>query len=165
MVPGGICQVRVAAFEASKVWTSDVMLVPSQQRFAGKGRISGSDAKNFSALLIPCSSQPLSKRDFIDMAPMLAASELGIRMEGKRVYQDLKITSGLPVIRPQSAIRSKRSYLHLTTGVREVCEISFVRLARLPNEMRRQKPHGLRYFRATDSPKASLSVCLVIASS
>jgi PadR family transcriptional regulator, regulatory protein PadR len=28
--------------------------------------------------------------------------------------------------------------------------------------MRRHKPHGLRYFRATDSPIASLSVCLVI---
>lgn len=62
------------------------MLVPSKQRFVGKGRISGSAAKNFSALLIPGSSQPLSKRGFVDMVPMLSASEPSAHMDGKRVY-------------------------------------------------------------------------------
>jgi hypothetical protein len=43
------------------------MLVPSKHRFAGRARISGSTEKNFSALVIPGSSQPLSKRGLVDM--------------------------------------------------------------------------------------------------
>ena len=50
------------------------MLVPSKHRFAGKGRISGSAEKNFSARLIPASSHPLLKRGLVDMAVMLSVS-------------------------------------------------------------------------------------------
>src|SRR5215469_13038317 len=50
------------------------MLVPSKDRFTGKGRISGSAEKNFSALSIPGSSQPLTKRGLVDMARMLSVS-------------------------------------------------------------------------------------------
>src|ERR1700682_4726918 len=48
------------------------MLVPSKHRCTGNGSTSLNAEKNFSALLMPATSQPLTKSGLLDMAAMLA---------------------------------------------------------------------------------------------
>jgi hypothetical protein len=60
------------ALDASTDWTSEEIRVPSKQRFTGHGRISFNVEKNFLPLLIPATSQPLTKRGVGDMDLILS---------------------------------------------------------------------------------------------
>jgi hypothetical protein len=75
IVPGGISSVGVTALEANSADTSGEMLVPSKYGLTGNGRILGSAKKNFSALVIPVTSQPLTKKGLVDMPSTLSISQ------------------------------------------------------------------------------------------
>jgi hypothetical protein len=53
------------ALDASTDWTSEEIRVPSKQRFTGNGRISFNVEKNFLPLLMPATSQSLTKRGLV----------------------------------------------------------------------------------------------------
>jgi len=53
IVPAGIWMLGSMALDESTDWTLKEILVPSEHRFTGKGRISFNVEKKFSALLIP----------------------------------------------------------------------------------------------------------------